>query len=466
MDAARASERSNVSWTLLVCLSLCAAGVTSTPSDPAPATSGTFTWTRSEAGLHGEESVAFVGSDFRDTQRMGPFDYAYGRFKGQTWHRDENGLTVLTTQPSRDDRLTAASLGDVAATPEHPVTHRDIAFADRRISVDYDDYALTGGRLLPRHIHAADSLGSANDVDLRLTNFSDAPPPGAISIATNTRRFDRFPPGVTRVRLPAKFSGARVIVRVALGDQNLDFQLDSGASGILIDRGLVTRLGLTTYGNFVANSARAYSASLTIVPEISVGAIRSRDVVAEVAPVDFNSDGDTEVVGILGFDFIADAVIHVDYKHQIVEAIEPSSFDASGIPDSIEVPIGLDSGIPIASARVDASTGSRFVVDTGAFGVVVSPKFARTHGLSEIPQGATLSSIEQPARLIGGAVTLAKLHFSTFGFRGATFSNFEGYRLNDVPLFDDEVDGLIGYSYLRNFELYFDYANGRLILVR
>lgn len=454
-------------WTFLVCASLCAASGSAAPGNPPVAISGTLTWARSEAGLQGTETVVFAGSDFRDTQQMGPFVSSYGRFKGQTWHRNENGLTVLTTQPSHDDRLTAASLSDVSATLDRPVIHRELAFPDRRISIDYDEYALTGGRLLPRHIHAADSLGSANDVDLRLTDFSDAPPPaGAVSIETNARRFDRFPPGVTRVRLSARFSGPRVIVRVALGDQNLDFQLDSGASGIVIDRGLVTRLGLTTYGNFVGMSARAYPASLTIVPEMAIGTIRSRDVVAEVAPVGFAADGSTEVVGLLGFDFIADAVIHVDYKNEMVEAIEPSSFDASAIARSIEVPIGLDSGIPIASALVDGSGGSRFVVDTGAFGVVVSPKFARAHGLSEIPQGATLSSIEQPARVVGGAVTLAKLHFSSFGFRGATFSNLEGYRLNDVPLFNDEIDGLIGYSYLKNFELYFDYANGRLILVR
>ena len=120
-------------WTFLVCASLCAASGAAAPGNPPVAISGTLTWARSDAGLHGEETVAFAGSDFRDAQRLGPFDYSYGRFKGQTWHRDENGLTVLTTQPSRDDRLTAASLSDVAATPEHPVTHRDLLFAARRI---------------------------------------------------------------------------------------------------------------------------------------------------------------------------------------------------------------------------------------------------------------------------------------------------------------------------------------------
>lgn len=447
-----------------MCLCLCATGGSAAPHETTVAASGTLEWVRDEAGLHGQESVAFIGGDFRDTQRLGPFVYAYGRVRGQRWHQDENGLTTLVTQPSRDDRLTAASLSESEGRADHPVSHRELTFADRRIAVEYEDYAPIGGRSLPRHIHAVDSLG--NDVDLRLSGFDDAAVRADdVAVAADTHRFDLFPRGVKRVRLPASFIGSRIIIRVALAGENLDFQLDSGASGIVVDRGLAGRLGMTTYGHFVASSARPYSASLTIVPEITVGSIRCRDVVAEVAPVDFLPGGSTEVMGLLGFDFIADAIIHVDYDRQLVEAIEPSAFSAEAPHDAIEVPIGLDSGIPVASARVDASSSGRFVVDTGAFGVVVSPKFARTRGLGGILGGATLSLIEQPARLVGGAVSLAKLHFSTFGFRGAAFSNFEGYRLNDAPLFDDDVDGLIGYSYLRNFELYFDYANGRLILV-
>lgn len=50
------------------------------------------------------------------------------------------------------------------------------------------------------------------------------------------------------------------------------------------------------------------------------------NVSAQTAPYAERSYGDIPIAGLLGYDFIAGAVIHVDYYHGTVEAIAPAAF--------------------------------------------------------------------------------------------------------------------------------------------
>jgi hypothetical protein len=287
---------------------------------------------------------------------------------------------------------------------------------------------------------------------------TDVPPP------TRTE----FPADGGIVELPARFVDGDIIVRLSIEGRDFDFVLDSGASSIVLDSDIAADLGLPTDP---ATGAQPDPGGATPVdiPAMAVGALTLHDVVASALPFSYEAKDHTPIAGLLGYDFLAGAVVHIDYRHQRAFAILPSAFDPD-IPGATSVPISLDDDVPMVSARVGATLGDRFIVDSGADDVYIFDAFARTHpGDVRDRRGATrqfsslayLGSDGAPARMPLTAVDVAD-----FTFAGLEFRHFLAYRAAGGA--DDQnvpADGLIGYRFLRYYDVYFDYPGSRLVML-
>jgi predicted aspartyl protease len=277
-----------------------------------------------------------------------------------------------------------------------------------------------------------------------------------------------FPTGVTDVRLPARFDdGGVIIVRLTINGRGLDFQLDSGAAGIVLDADVAQQLGLPTFGQLTAATAGTYKASQTIVPQVQIGDLTMNDVAIDCLPFNAQPDRHTRIVGLLGYDFFAGAVVKVDYEHQTVDAYDPAAFPALK-GEFFEMPIELDDRQPMVTARLGDAEGGTFIVDTGAFGVLVFPPFVDAHRQDLSYEVFGFGSFTFMPLIfssgVGGQVGLRPMIASAFHFADVGFDDFEVYEaVAKSDFVGEDNDGLIGYEFLRYFNVYFDYKDSMLL---
>jgi predicted aspartyl protease len=463
-------------------------------------------WSISIGELVGTEHVVYSGRDFADTVRLGPFRYAFGKLHDQRWRQNENGLTLLLDDPRErdrtssdvlraertvgDDRSALTLLGEtsdpepsyvVEVKPKHGF-HEWVLFdkatgqIDRiesiqdgvRVIDTYDDYRQSNGIMRPWHAHESDGRPD-NERDYRLVSERPVASVAAseLQIPANRRTVDEFPSGVHRVELPARMVDGYLVVRVNIAGRGLDFVLDSGAAGIVIDSTVATELGLKTYGRHNATVAGSFAGSQTIVPEMDVGAIALHDVVVGSLPFNHKADAHTRIVGLLGFDFIADTTLKLDYVAGRVTALD--ELPVADLPsDTVEVPLSLDDQVPIAYARVGSATG-KFLIDTGSGDLLVYSDFARSHAadVHGDAYGALLGGDNPPidASGLGGQFLITPLELDSFGFGRVAFRDILAFVPQNAPAFEnDDTAGLIGNKVLRTFDLWLDYRTDTMFL--
>jgi len=452
-------------------------------------------------GLEGSESDTWRDSDYHFVSTLGPVRTESGRRNGRQWEQDENGYTRLfrgyhhrveadefaveAGDPSTV-RLAGRIAGPcdcyvVAVGPQKAPRERRFYDATtarlirietqglgRLAVVTYDDFRATNGVTYPWRTAVSDGR-PANDVIFTVTAFEaggrvtddDLAMPAAHSPLS-------FPAGTDRVRLPVRIDHGRIIVRVDINGRGLDFQLDSGADEILIDRDVAARLNLPTVGHRASETAGPYTSSTVVIGHASIGALSLDNVVATAAPFHFEHDFNTEIVGLLGYDLIAGCVLRVDYPGGHVDALRSSTFRVP--PGAVVLDTALDDAVPAVTMVVNGVVGQHFIVDTGADDVMIFPGFADAHP-EAVKDDSKYQLISRSYNVVvsegvGGDIFLhlLQLHDVLFGnvhFRDQVVpvlyhgqQSFEG----------EDLDGLVGVPFLYAFIVSFDYDNERVVL--
>jgi hypothetical protein len=457
------------------------------------------TWTIAEAGQTGTDASVESGSDRRDDVTLGPVHTATGTVAGRDWHQNANGEVVIEHGLHHLDDISARALatmgkgvtllGKVAspvaayvieAAPQGgrleylfydkttgQLIRREESIRGRRHVQTYDDFRTTKGLAQAWHIHASDGHAE-NDRDYRLQTLSlgSAVDPKQLAIPQSTTPVAL---ASAKVIIPIKLIDDRVIIPVTISGRTVDFQLDSGASSILIDNLIVDALKLPTYGKAVGETAGTYNEGTTVVPLMTFGGVTMKNVVADSAPFTFWSDDKTPVAGLMGFDFIDGAVIHIDYERSVLEAYDASSFTPPAGATSI--PIALDDDVPLVSTSVANVTGDRFIVDTGADRSTLFSRFVSEHSAQVADQGLGDEMVASYPFLtevngVGGTVKYRPLQAGPFAFGGHVFPKWLFQATHDAAAFEgDDFDGLVGQDVLRNFDVYLDYAHEKIWLV-
>ncbi len=443
-------------------------------------------------GLHGTSTTVRKGDDVAETDYTGPFTTAYGTYKGQDWRQNENGQTVLddpdpglaVADPTTTTvaAITTPVVGYVISvlnkrghgTREYVdsstwrVVRRDYVSATATTTIVYDDFRTLAGYTQAWHWTSRDGHPE-NDEEYRIESIDLAPVSDAeVAIAPPRRSLVDFPRGVASVALPAKEYNRKFYVRVNVGNRGLDFLVDTGAYGIIMDDSIVRELGLKTYGTHsnAANAGRFKSTS-AIVPEMKIGDLSLHDVVVDTAPSLGEGDGTTfKAVGLLGFDFIASLVLKLDYEHGTVTALDPDTFTPPADPMLNALDVRLGTGVPITSVTVNGALGERFTIDTGAAGgVLIFDYFARRHpeALVDLSKGFAGPPVQFSG--VGGDFDTRRYELASVRVGRVDYQNFIADVVTSSQAYGGNDDGLIGSTFLNLYTLYTDYQNSRLYLV-
>jgi predicted aspartyl protease len=447
-------------------------------------------WRLFQDGTVGAYRVNRWGKDIRETTTLGPLAYERGMLHGVRWEQNRNGVTFTVTgihdqrdaiterafrDPSddRDVRVVGESVALNAYVVEvNPpagrhewlyldkrtgnIARREYVERRRRYVTTYDDYRSVEGIPEPSRVRTTDSLGNEREQILVNRLLDPTPDPSEVDMPAS-RRVVEFPERQTTVRLPVRFVNGLAVVRVIVGRAGYDFLLDSGAAGIVIDPFVVEQQGFERYGQRMGSTLGTFPESTTIVPQMTIGGLRMRNVVTRVVQIPFHLDNHTRVAGLLGFDFFADAVVHIDLDKSLAEAIAPDRFHAP--PDASSVTVALDDKTPAVRARAGTANG-RVVLDTGANRTVFESTFAERGDFSPVRLATTMH-----VRGMGGFANAEPTRVPTFEL-GGIYTRQATADVSNADLGTEDVDGIIGTDLLRSYDLWFDYRLNAVFLRR
>ncbi|MHB8442623.1 MAG: retropepsin-like aspartic protease [Candidatus Tyrphobacter sp.] len=429
-----------------------------------------------------------VGNDSVTIEQEGlGLTQSWGTYHGQNWFRDENGIVMLesgfhdTADPNSlawqhvaDPQFHVRVLGLTQGSPSEYVVEanppggqdqyeyinaqtflvdRVVTFeVDRRRHVTtYADYRTAFGKTVAFDLRLSDG-DPADDEEVRTTSFASTPTvdPAAVTMPTTTPMFS-LQNGP--VRLAARFThDDGFVVGVQINGQTLDFTLDTGSSELLLDEGAARRLGLTISGGEAVAS------------DVTFGNVHVHRVAFSVAPMTLSSGPHAHVVGLLGCDFLASAIVGFDFKTRQVTLNPWSGFD----PHALGVramPIQMDDCVPRVGASFEGVAGS-FLLDTGGFGTLLYH-----HYLDRLPRaGVALRTGEaSPQDLIFESVA-GNVHSQIYDVQNMIFGPL-GYRTGQVVVPDSnqtfqdpDYDGIIGRNVLKEYLFYLDYNDGLLFI--
>jgi predicted aspartyl protease len=464
-----------------------------------------ITYAFRDGGLEGTEREVWSGDDYRFDVTAGPFTTAEGSYQGQRWITNENGYTLLKrgvhqraeanaralekTNPGDDVRMLGRlrAPADVYVLRVAPpdgreerrfydastlrLVRRETKYLNQLVVSTYDDYRTTGGVTIAYRTSVSDGHPE-NDAVWTIKDLQLGGPvlKAEIDVPGSRRIPVTMPAGAASVRLPARVDDwGRVIVRMTVNGRGLDFQLDSGADGIVLDRDVARELGLRTHGRWSSTVAGTFITSRAIIPKAEIGPVVMNDLVVKALPFSYENDLRTRVVGLLGFDFIAGCVVKIDYEHGTVDAIDATSFVPPA--DGMILDAVLDDQVPVVGMVVNKAVGEHFIFDTGADDVVLFSGFAKKHP-EAVDDHSPHKNVSRSFNLVQASGVGGKLDMRPVVLAEMQLANVH-YRdyltmvmLGNQPAFEGEdQDGLIGAVLIRAFDVYLDYGNSRVVLV-
>ncbi len=259
--------------------------------------------------------------------------------------------------------------------------------------------------------------------------------------------------------------GGAVRVRASINGHEGTFLLDSGSFGILVFDPFAATLDLPALGpsSYVGVMAGETKATRVLVKELTVGKNVLRNVVVH------RSRGDSGIGtdGVLGYDFLAGALVDVDLGAKTLRILDPKQYAPEIAKGTYAFPVDLTERSPAVAATVGNGVAFEPTLDTGnSFDVLISDTL-RTSGkvvtvADEVNKGAytmtdTMSYRGPDGETVVPCVRLNKMSVGPYRFE-ASHACFAS------PDYFGDDGGLVGYDFLKHFNWIFDYPDGKVVL--
>jgi hypothetical protein len=194
------------------------------------------------------------------------------------------------------------------------------------------------------------------------------------------------------------------------------------------------------------------------VDDLAVGEAHLRNVA--VTALDFSDLGqyrDAKAVGLLGFDFVASAVVHIDYDRH---AVSLTPFDAFRPPaDAIQLPVKLGSLVPTFPVIIENHYVDGFVFDTaGGIPFMLTPGFHRRYpGVGTYLRGTELVGI-------GGRISAEWLLIRSIRIGPIDLKGYRGMLVSNDAAYPGLTTGVLGSEFISNFNVDLDYVDATIYL--
>jgi predicted aspartyl protease len=248
-----------------------------------------------------------------------------------------------------------------------------------------------------------------------------------------------------------------------------EFILDTGAGTSLISPRLADRLGIAgTSSRDGAGAGGRVSVSLATASSLAVGGARRAPMpLAITAEVDrIGAAVGQPIDGDIGYDFLKAFRLTIDYRKKVVRLVQ-GAYESTGAPSLLRTEVAFRLAGPVkplvlVPAHVNGRGPHTFVVDTGASATVISPRLA-----DALQIAATAPETMTGA---GGVMQAAVGRATSFAVGGAVLNDLSvviADFLDDLGrVVGANLDGIVGYNFLRHFRVTLDYPNGVLWLVK
>jgi len=273
----------------------------------------------------------------------------------------------------------------------------------------------------------------------------------------------RFPAGITKVEVPFKFIELHLYVPLTINGKTKLWVLDSGAGSSVIEKEFAEELGLPQQGKLVGQGAtNTAEFSFSVLPPFDLNGIAFDSQKVAVFPLNelMRKTSETEIGGILGYDFLSRLVTKVDYAHETLTFFEPDSFVYNGDGVVLDAPLTKDNMLQL-SITVDDKYSGLWDLDLGASGMDFFYAYAEANGF------LNRKGIEKMGFGAGGGAETKSVQFKSVTLAGFTKKD----PIIDISLTkgkgafaNTELTGNAGNTLFRHFTLYLDYKREKVIV--
>jgi len=308
----------------------------------------------------------------------------------------------------------------------------------------------------------------AYDIRSTLTNIEFNPQlsDDLFRIPLPTEKDYEFPSGKDFVEISFVLNSNHIHIPVRIGEaMPLNFILDSGAGGPVLDTEAAKDLGLKTIGKLEGRGVgeATQEVNLLTLPNVRLGDLVIDSVSgATLSLRPLNKYEGMRVEGIVGYDIFSRFVVKIDYESQKLTLYEPSGFEYKGKGESL--PITLEGNHPHIKAMVDGKFEGNFLIDCGArSSLALHTPFVQKHNLLE-KTGKKIdvfSGIGIGGKVKGKVTRVKSIQIGRFKISAplTTLASSE-----KGAFASEKIDGNIGGGILKRFAVIFDYPNKRMIL--
>ncbi len=265
-------------------------------------------------------------------------------------------------------------------------------------------------------------------------------------------------PNSTYGEIAARLAGGLIMVQARLNGQAGNYILDTGASHLFINQDLVDQQTIQAYG--IGNQVSVQSG---LVAHFEIGTVSfSNQSVYKMDMRHLEALKGCRIAGIIGTELLKNFTLFVDYKNGIVR-LTPA--DQSAISASKHVlrtyAFKMQGHFPMLSVLVN-DVEYDFALDTGAEANIFAEKFekelsAQTKDLRAGRVGGIANSATQVRNFTLTEMECLGLNYQTMGFMFSDLAAFNN-------AYAVELDGILGYPFLRRYPFTIDFSEKKLIL--
>jgi predicted aspartyl protease len=255
-----------------------------------------------------------------------------------------------------------------------------------------------------------------------------------------------------------------ILVPTYINDRGpYNFTLDTGATHSMISSELASNLAIQSDSKEQAFGAGgAVQILLTRVNSISVGLARQMNAQVYITS-DLEQIGaalKTHVDGILGFSFMKDFRVIIDFQRNVLRLVRVSDNHRENSGCATPIPFTLAPAEPfiLVQAVVNGQGPFQFALDTGAGRTVLMPELAERLNIR--------ATKEIKGAGVGGKVQLTRATVDSLSVGGASVQDHAvvvGAFINTISaVAGTKLDGIIGQNFLTQFHVTIDYPRSLL----
>ncbi len=258
-------------------------------------------------------------------------------------------------------------------------------------------------------------------------------------------------------------SGRSIQFRARFNGVEGNFLLDSGASGIVLYKSIADRLNLTS---LAATGYTGVNGGFVAAREVKIDSLMIGDNVLHDVIVQTSGQPLTDLDGIIGYDFFAQAIVDVDLVKKTMAVYDPAKTDVHVEKGAVAFPVNLSSRTPQMPVRFSGGATAHPIFDSGDDFFVLLSDDMRNSGkivalaqklIGDIDLRIVFGGVDGSAEGSAPCVRLNRVDVGPYGYENVPvcFGN---------PAVFGKDGGLVGFDFLRHFNWTFDYPEGKLVL--